>query len=149
MIAKELFVGTAVVASAAMPTINDVTVPLLGVPVAAFMMALLGASFSFAWSSVETSRGKLIFVVLASAFVGATAVGVIPHLVGLYYNNPNYNWPRELQPPLAFLFGLVSPWIVPAFKSAAPTFLNGLGNLILRLFGARTNERKPPDEGET
>lgn len=118
------YVGTALAG------LNDISVPLVGVSLTSLTMAAVGSACAFAWAPTETSRGKLFFVAAASTIVGATAVRVIPHLF-------HQEWPTELQPPLAFLFGLLAPWVVPAFKNAIPAFFKGLSNLLIRMVGGR------------
>lgn len=150
IIAKYLFASTVLVASSAVPGINQVSVPFLGVPLTAITMAAAGSACAFAWPQGETSRAKLFGVAIASTFVGAACVSIIPQLFGR-------EWPRELQPPLAFVFGLMAPWVVPAFKGAIPAFFKGLSAMLVRMVAGKVEsdnytpqQYKPrkPDEGE-
>lgn len=129
-----VFVAAATVA----PSFNSLSVPLIGVPLSALAMAGVGAAFSFAWSPGHSSRGKLFFVAAASTVVGAACVSVIPHLLHL-------DWPVELQPPLAFLFGLLAPWVVPAMRGAIPALFKGLANLIVRMVGQKIDSTGDTD----
>lgn len=124
---------------------NGISVPLIGVPLTAVTMAAAGAMCAFAWPRAETSRSRLFGVTLASTFVGASCVGVIPHLFGAA-------WPKELQAPLAFLFGLLAPWVVPAFRGAIPALFKGLSEMIIRMVGGKlplaNRPEAEPDEYE-
>jgi len=120
------------VASMASASINNITVPFLGVPLTAFTMAAIGSACAFAWSQATASRGQLFFVHIASTIVGATSVRVIPHLFHL-------DWPLELQPPLAFLFGLMAPWVVPAFRKAVPSFFKGTSDMLVKMVGQKVD----------
>ncbi len=121
---------TAMLVASASGAINDFSVPLLGVPLTVITMSAAGAMCAFAWPKAEASRAKLFAVTIASTFVGAACVSVIPQLFGR-------DWPRELQGPLAFLFGLLAPWVVPAVRTAVPSFVKGLGNMIIRMVGGK------------
>lgn len=123
--AKSAIFSAAVVAVSGVQRINELSIPLLGVPLTAVTMAAAGAICAFAWPRAETSRPRLFAIALASTLVGAACVTVIPTWL-------HTEWPKELQAPLAFLFGLLSPWVVPAVRTAIPSFVKGLGNLIYK-----------------
>lgn len=127
-----LFSGAVVTATS--PGLNDLTVPLLGVPLTALTMACAGAICAFAWPKTETNRLRLFGVTLASTFIGAACVSVIPHLFG-------QDWPKETQAPLAFLFGLIAPWVVPAMRGAIPAFVQGLSAMIIRMVGGKSGDQ--------
>lgn len=111
---------------------NDISVPLLGVPITAITMAGAGAAFAFAWTQAESTRAKMFGVWCASTFVGAACVSVLPHLF-------HEDWPKELQPPLALLFGMLAPWAVPAARAALPALFTGLANTIVRTASAKAD----------
>lgn len=144
MTALKIAAFAAVTATTTVPHINDISVPLLGVPLTAIGMSALGVACAFAWSKRPVSRSELFFVSFASTLVGAVMVSVIPYLVGLWNGNADYAWPKELQPPLALLFGLLTPWIVPAFKRAIPAFFTGLADTIVRAAGRKVERDSEP-----
>lgn len=129
---------SAAAASNAMPGLNDLSVPLLGVPLTVITMSAAGAACAFAWPQGESSRAKLFGVFAASTFVGASCVSVIPHLFGLA-------WPRELQGALALLFGMLAPWAVPAARSALPLFFRGVANTIVRSVQPAQQQYEPEE----
>lgn len=130
---------TLIAASVTTPGINDISIPLVGVPLTAITMSAAGAACSFAWpqNQRKITRGRLFFIAIVSTVAGASAVSVIPEMVG-------HPWPKELQPPLAFFFGLIAPWALPAIKTVIPTFFRGLGAVLVRMVTGKT----PPSEND-
>ena len=128
---KALSSAAMLAVASSVPGINAWSVPLFGVPLTAITMAGFGAMCSFAWQHGETTRGRLFVIAAASTFVGACSVSVIPELIfGVVV-------PQNMQPPLAFLCGLVAPWIVPAAKGAIPAFFKGLSAMFIRMMAAK------------
>ena len=131
LLTAKAIVGSIAIASAStFPGFNSVSVPFIGVPLTALTMAAAGAVCSFAWSTGTNSRARLFVVATASTFVGAACVSVIPHLFGK-------TWPAELHGPLAFVFGLLAQWVVPATRGAIPTFFKGLAVMLVRMVGGK------------
>ncbi len=137
VLAKVGTLSLTVVAASVFGGINSITVPLIGVPLTAVTMAAAGAMCAFAWPRAESNRSRLFGVTLASTFVAAASVSVIPHAFHM-------EWPSNLQAPLAFIFGLLAPWVVPAVRVLIPSFFQGLANLLLRMVGAKVGG--PQDE---
>lgn len=126
------------ITASATPGINEISVPLVGVPLTAITMAAAGAACSFAWPQPrKITRGRLFFIAIVSTMAGASAVSVIPEMLGK-------EWPRELQPPLAFFFGLIAPWALPAIKTVIPSFFRGVGSVLVRMVTGKS----PPSENE-
>lgn len=122
------------------PSINQISVPLLGAPLTAVTMAAAGVACSFAWpQSKESTRGRLFFIALASTIAGASAVSVVPQWLGMA-------WPRELQPPLAFFFGMVAPRVIPATFPLIPTFFKALSNTLVRMMASKVGGTKNGDD---
>ena len=109
---------------------NGMSVPLFGVPVSALVMAGAGAICAFAWPRDQTTRVNMYLTIIASAFTGAVCVSVIPALL-------HESWPEPLQPPLAFIFGLIIPWVMPAIRDGLPSLMSGLKSALIRLAGGK------------
>jgi len=109
---------------------NGVTVPLTGVPLTAVIMAGAGAVCAFAWPREATTRVMLFSTVAASTLVGSTAASIVPQLFGM-------EWPEPLQAPLAFMLGLITPWVIPPLQNAIPSIVAGLKSALIRLAGGK------------
>jgi hypothetical protein len=128
------------VISVATPGINDISIPLVGVPLTAITMSAAGAACSFAWPhSHKTTRGKLFLIALASTIAGASAASVFPEIFGRH-------WPKELQAPLAFFFGMLAPWVIPAIRSILPTFFRALAAVLVRMFAGKIEPPRGDDD---
>lgn len=132
VLAKAIFTSTAMAAAAI--SINDISVPVIGTSLTAITMSALGVSCSYAWPTGETKRGRFFLVVIASTIAVAAGVTVIPQwLLG-------EQWPRDIQPPLAFFFGMLAPWVIPAMRTVIPSLFKGLATMIVRLYLGKTDE---------
>ena len=99
--------------------INEVTVPLLGVPLVTIGMAAAGALLSFAYGAAVESRTQLFRMALANTVIGAAATALLPAIFG-------WAWVTEqLQPPLAFVLALSCRWLVPLLIDVAPAAVRG------------------------
>jgi hypothetical protein len=139
-LAKLGFTSLTMMLTAASVSINDISVPVVGTSLTAITMSALGVSCSYAWPTGETKRGRFFLVVIACTFIGATAVTVIPQWL------TGHQWPRELQPPLAFLFGLLAPWVVPALRTVIPALFKGVAAMIVRIYVGKIDDRNYPKE---
>lgn len=112
--------GVAVAATTGfMGGVNDVTVPLLGVPLVTIGMAAAGSLLSFAYGSSISSRGQLFRMALANTAMGAAFTALLPAIF-------DWTWVTEtLQPPLAFTLALSCRWLVPLAIDVAPAAVRG------------------------
>lgn len=99
---------------ATIATINDLSVPFLGVPLNVVTVAAFGSIVSFAWGQPIKERKKLYMYALASTFLAATFVAVVPYMMGWEWVKP------ELQPPFAGLMAAGMRFMVPPFVDAIP-----------------------------
>jgi hypothetical protein len=140
---SKIFAAGSVTAAVIAPPVNFVSQAFGGIPLTALFMACAGALCSIAWAQGEISRGRLIATTTASTFVAAACVSVIPEALGR-------EWPHSTQSPLALLFGLGIPWVVPALKGAIPTFFRALSEMIVRIMQDKislgANQPRPYDD---
>jgi hypothetical protein len=103
---------------------NDVTVPLLGVPLTVLGTAAGGAFASFAYGSHETSRVRLFVTAIVNTFLAALSVAVFPVWL-------NWEWLTPvLKPPVAGLLAFIARWVVPLVVEMAPQWIrNKLGTI--------------------
>lgn len=109
---------------------NGVTLPLIGVPLTAVVMAGAGAVCAFAWPREATTRATLFSTVAASTLIGSACASIAPQLLDM-------QWPATLQAPLAFMLGLITPWVIPPLQSAIPSIVSGLRSAIVRMMGGK------------
>lgn len=96
---------------------NDLSTPLMGVPLTVLATAAGGAFASFAYGGTEKSRARLFFLALANTYLGAVGVAVIPSFLGWQWVTP------VMQPPLAGLLAFFARWSIPLFIEQAPQWI--------------------------
>lgn len=94
--------------------VNNISVPFVGVPLNVVGVAAFGAIISFAWGEPVKERKKLYMFAVASTFVAATFVAVVPTMMGWGWVTP------KLQAPFAGLMAAVMRFAVPPFLEAIP-----------------------------
>ena len=94
--------------------VNNISVPFVGVPLNVVGVAAFGAIISFAWGEPVKERKKLYMFAVASTFVAATFVAVVPTMMGWDWVTP------KLQAPFAGLMAAVMRFAVPPFLEAIP-----------------------------
>ena len=96
---------------------NDLSTPVLGVPLTVLGTGAGGAFASYAYGSPEKSRAKLFMTVIANTFLAAAGVAVIPKFFGWTWVTP------VVQPPLAGLLAFFARWAIPMSIELAPGWL--------------------------
>lgn len=125
---------TALLGTISLATINSASIPFLGVPLNVVTVAAFGAFVSFAWGEPVKDKKKLYMYALASAFISAAFVAVVPAMMGWEWVTP------KLQAPFAVLIAAMMRFAVPAFIDAIP-------ELIRKVFRLDSKPREGrPDE---
>lgn len=104
-------------------SLNDSTLPFLGVPLNVVTVAALGSIVSFAWGEPVKDRKKLCAYALGSIFIATTGVAVLPAMLGWEWVSDN------VQAPLAGLVAVGIRFIFPHLLPLIPE----LARKILRL----------------
>lgn len=105
---------TAILGSISLVTINSASVPFLGVPLNVVTVAAFGSFVSFAWGEPVRDKKKMYLYALASTFIAATFVAVVPSMMGWAWTKPG------LLAPFAGLLAAVMRFAVPPFIDALP-----------------------------
>ena len=111
-------VGMGGLAAASAGVLNNVSVPLLGVPLTVIGMAAAGAYLSFAYGKPEKNRKKLYGLAVANTFLACVAVAVLPKALGWEWTVP------KIEAPLAGLFAFGARWFIPAFVESIPEWIH-------------------------
>lgn len=103
---------------------NEVSTPMLGVPLTVLGTAAGGALASFAYGIPEATRMRLFFLAISNTFIGALGVAVLPVWLGWQWVTP------VLLPPVAGLLAFVARWVIPLVVELAPQWIrNWIGSL--------------------
>jgi hypothetical protein len=116
LINPRLAVLSAAIAASA-PTLLEVNIPFFNAPITVLGMATAGSILSFAFGVSEPSRKRLFGVAIASTFVGAAAVTVLPAAFKMEWVSP------VVQAPLAFFLAFFARWIVPLLIVILPALV--------------------------
>lgn len=95
-------------------TVNDMSIPFLGVPLNVVAVAAFGSIISFAWGTPIKERKKLYLTWLASTFTAVVFVAVVPLMMGWEWAQPS------VLPPFAGLMAAGMRFLVPPFIDMLP-----------------------------
>jgi hypothetical protein len=109
--------GMGGLATASYGLVNDLSIPLFGVPLTVIGMAAAGAYLSFAYGKPEKDRKKLYLLALANTFLACVCVAVLPSALGWECAN------HRIEAPLSGLFAFGARWWVPAFIESIPQWI--------------------------
>lgn len=104
-------------------TINELSVPLFGVPFTVITMATGGALISFAYGEKVKPRKKMYMLAGANAFIATVAVAVLPPALGWSWSSP------KIEPALAAGFAIVARWIIPPIIEMVPEIVRKIFKL--------------------
>lgn len=125
-------IGTGGAVAAGYGVVNDISIPLLGVPLTVIGMAAAGAYLSFAYGKPERNRKKLYGLAVANTFLACVCVAVLPQAFGWEWTVP------RLEAPLAGLFAFGARWFIPAFVESIPAWIQRI--LKLGEYNDRNND---------
>jgi fatty acid desaturase len=104
-------------------TINELSVPLFGVPFTVITMATGGALISFAYGVKVKPRKKMYMLAGANAFVATVLVAVLPAAMGWAWSSP------KIEPALAACFAIAARWVIPPLIEMVPEIIRKIFKL--------------------
>ena len=120
--------GTGGALAAGMGAWNDLTTPVIGVPMTVIGLAAFGAFLGQARDEPEKNRKKMYWLYAGNVFMSVVCVAILPHFFG-------WDWvDSRLEGPLAGLFAYASKVWIPAFLNALPdTFTKVLPEMFNKI----------------
>ena len=103
--------------------INNITVPLFGVPLTVVVIAIGGALASFAYGEPAKNRKTLYTMAAVNAFLATLLVAVLPKAMGWQWAIP------KIEPAMAGLIAALLRFAVPAFISLIPDIIKKIFKL--------------------
>ena len=103
--------------------INNLTIPLLGVPLTVVVIAVGGALASFAYGEPAKNRKTLYTLAAVNAFLASLLIAVLPQAMGWAWASP------KMEPALAGLTAALLRFVVPPLISLVPDIIKKIFKL--------------------